>query len=138
MRHPVRTIALAAIATVLLTGCTKVYPFQLLLTVESEADGRALEGVTAVLKTTSGDANRLGMDYGSQLGDLTDSSGRFTHDFQIVGSPDNDKHWYLKLQKDGFEPVVVDIRPDPVPNSHDKTPIPVTVKMKALPPAPAP
>ena len=138
MRHPIRTIALAAIAVVLLTGCSISYPFQLLLTVENEDDGQPLEGVTVVLKTTSGDANRLGMDNGSQLGDATDSTGRFTHEFQIMNSPDNDKHWYLKLQKEGFETVVVDIRPDPVPSSRDRTPIPVTVKMKPLPPPPAP
>ena len=36
MYHPIRTIALAAIATILLTGCSISYPFQLLLKVEAK------------------------------------------------------------------------------------------------------
>ena len=138
MRHPIRTIALAAVATVMLTGCSISYPFQLLLTVENEDGGQPVEGVTVALDTTDENADKLRLDYGFRCRGTTDSSGRLTDDFQIEGSPNAYKHWHLKLQKDGFEPVVVDIRPDPVPNSRDRTPIPVAVKMKPLPPAPAP
>ena len=138
MRHPIRTIALAAVATILLTGCSISYPFQLLLTVENEDGGQPLEDVTIVLDTTDADDNMTQTDYGVHFRGTTDSSGGLTHDFHITQAPDFYKHWYLKLQKDGFEPVVVDIRPDPVPNSRDRTPIPVAVKMKPLPPAPAP
>ena len=137
MRHPIRTIALAAIATILLTGCSVSYPFQLLLKVETEDDGQPLEGVTVVLDTTSEYADKWRMDHGFHHGVPTDASGRVVLDFQITQAPDIYKHWFLKLQKDGYESTVIDIRPNPVPNSRDRTPIPITVKMKPRPPFPA-
>ena len=93
MRHPIRTIALAAVATILLTGCSISYPFQLLLTVENEDGGQPLEDVTIVLDTTDADDNMTQTDYGVHFRGTTDSSGGLTHDFHITQAPDFYKHW---------------------------------------------
>ena len=136
MRNPIRTIAVAATAITLLSGCSYSYPFQLLLTVKDAETGNPIEGVTGVLHMTEDVEHKYRMESGSSLGQETGAGGGLMHDFQIRNKPDQYRHWYLKLRKEGYEPLVVDIRPDPVPETHDRTPVPVAVKMKPLvPPA---
>lgn len=131
MRHPYRTIALTIVAVVFTTGCSVSYPFQLLLTVKNADDGTPLEGVTGTLDTMGVEEQKTRLDYGFGLQTHTGTDGRLTYDFNISGSPDRFPHWYLKLHKDGFEPVVIDIQPNPVPDDRkNRQPIPVTVEMK--------
>ena len=132
MRYPIRTLALAAVAVTLLTGCSVSYPFQLVLMVVSDEDGRPIEGATVVLDTTDTVEHEGKMDYGQGSG-KSDAGGQLLHDFSISQAPDRYAHWYLKIQHPDFEPVVIDIRPNPVPKSNEKIQIPVSVKMKPLP-----
>jgi hypothetical protein len=141
MRHPYRTVSLVVVTLVLLTGCSVSYPFQLLLTVKNADDGTPVEGVTVVLDTTNADEDRLQFDRGSYPSPSsdrqTDAEGRLTFTFQINNEPHRYAYWFLKLRKDGFEPAVVDIRPNPVPKNHrETTPLPVVVEMKPLPKKP--
>ena len=139
MRNPFRTITLAAAAILLLTGCSYSYPFQLLLTVKDAETGKPLEGVTGVLDTTDREEAKYQMESGFSLRRETGAGGGLMHDFQITNKPDQYRHWFLKLRKEGYEPTVVDIRPDPVPETKERISIPIAVKMKPLvPPAPAP
>jgi hypothetical protein len=135
MRHPYRTVPLVVAAVVLLTGCSYSYPIQLLLTVKNADDGKPVEGVTGVLDTLAVEERKQDLDYGSSFSNRTNADGLLTHEF-TAGNTDHKGPWYLKLQKDGFEPLVIAIRPSPVPKSGEQTPVPVTVEMKPLPKKP--
>ena len=137
MRHPYRTVPIVVATVVLLTGCSVSYPFQLLLTVKNAEDGQPIEGVTGYFGQSNEDEPNAQFEYGFPLRQETNAEGRLTYDFQVSGSPDHYAHWYLKLRKDGFTPLVIDVRPGVVPKNNDpKTPIPVVVKMEPLPKKP--
>ncbi len=62
----------------------------------------------------------------------TDKAGLFIHDYLISPYPSDKPHWYLKVSKDGFEPVVIDIKlmPQPAKSKDGPIPLPVTVELK--------
>ena len=137
MRHPYRTVLLVIAAVVLLTGCSTSHTFRLLLEVKNADDGQPVEGVTAVLDTVLSEDRKHGMDVGSAIG-KTDAEGKVTHEFKIAGyTRDSSYPWYLKLQKEGFEPQVIDINPrQDFPEGEKTMPLPVTVRMRPLPKKP--
>jgi hypothetical protein len=110
MRHPYRTTVIAIAAVVLLSGCSWHCAFHLLLTVKNADDGSPVPGATAVLDTSLPDERKQDLNAGQPIGS-TDAEGKLAHDFTISGYTSSDGPWYLKLQKDGFEPVVIDISP---------------------------
>jgi hypothetical protein len=133
MRHPYRTVGLALVAVVLLTGCSTANYFRLLLTVKDADTGKPIEGVTGVLDVQLSEQHKNELDHGYSLGGGTNADGQLTHEFMVSPYP-SDWPWYLKLKKEGYEPVTIDIKPNPQPErKHDeKTPLPVTVEMKPL------
>ena len=88
MRSPIRTIAVAVAAIILLTGCSVSYPFQLLLNVKDAESGQPLEGVTGVFHTTDHEEKKADFDSGPPLGTKTSAGGGLMHDFQIIEKPD--------------------------------------------------
>jgi hypothetical protein len=136
MRHLARTIPLAVVAIVCLTGCSVSYPFQLLLTVKNAEDGKPIEGATGVLDALAVDEHESQLDYGRHRLPATDTQGRLTYDFSLTGSSGRFLHWHLKLQKEGFEPVVVSIWPNEPNSPRELTSVPVVVELKLLPKKP--
>jgi hypothetical protein len=134
MRHPYRTIGLAVAAVVLLTGCSTANHFRLLLTVKNADTGEPLEGVTGVLTTSPSEERKNELDYGFPLVVGTNADGQLTHEFMVSPYPSDAPHWYLKLKKEGYDPVIIDIKPNPQPErkGNEKHPLPVTVEMKPL------
>lgn len=131
MRYPRRTIALAAAAVVLLTGCSTSHAFRLLLTVTNADDGTPVQGATVVLDTSQSEARMHDLAHGSQIGP-TDAAGKLTHDFSFGGYTKRTGPWYLKVQKEGFEPRVIDISPRTDAKSGEPNPLPVAVELKPL------
>ena len=134
MRHPYRTAALAFAAVTLLTGCSWSCTFNLLLTVINADDGKPVPGVTVVLDTYSlAEDRKQDLDAGGQIGS-TDGQGQLTHEFSISGYTSSEGPWFLKLRKEGFEPVVKDISPHKeAKKGGERNPLPVNVEMKPLP-----
>lgn len=131
MRHRYRTIGLAIATIVLLSGCSWSNTFQLLLTVTSADDKQPVGGVAAVLDTLGAvEERKQQLDAGSPIG-TTDAAGQLRHNFTISGYTSNSGPWYLKLQKEGFEPLIIDISPKRSVNERE-VPLPVTAEMKPI------
>ena len=137
MRHPYRTIGLAVGTVVLLSGCTTMGHFRLLLTVKDAETGEPLEFATGDLDTRGNEERKHEMTQSGQL-PWTNENGQSTYDFQVSPYPHDRPHWYLKLRKEGFESVVIDIKPNPQPEQKRNEPmlLHVTVEMKPLPKQP--
>jgi hypothetical protein len=139
MRHPYRSVGLATVAIVL-TSCSVSYPFELLLTVKNTEDGTPIEGVSVVLDPTNTTESKDDFKQGNYPSPThrreTNADGQLSVYFQFNSRHDVGRFWWLKLRKEGFEPTVIDIRPDPVPESTQRTVLPVTVQMKPLPKKP--
>jgi hypothetical protein len=145
VRYPHRTAIVAVSAVVLLSGCFighTGHTFRLELTVLNADDGEPIKGVDVVL-----DASPLAEDRKEDIKEghharvpnydaRTDKEGRFTSKVYISPYPSRSGKWYLKLQKEGFEPLIVDIRPAVEPSDNEETPMPVKVVMKPLPKQP--
>jgi hypothetical protein len=135
MRHPYRTIGLAIVTVVLLTGCSTANYFRLLLTVKDGDTGKPVEGVTGIIDyTTNAEEQKNDLTIGLSSTGSTNADGQLTHDFMVSPYPSNAPHWYLKLKKEGYEPAVIDIKPNPEPERKrdEKHPLPVVVEMKPL------
>ena len=61
-------------------------------------------------------------------------AGRFAYTYTISPYPNDKPFWFLKVSKEGFEPVVIDIKPTPQPPKSDQGPIPITVTVASRPP----
>ena len=136
MRHPYRTTAVSLSAVLLLTGCSWTCMFDFTLTVSNADDGKPVPGVTVILDYIADpetENRKQAMDQGSLFGS-TDAEGKLTKRFGVGGYTSGSGPWYLKLQKEGFEPVVMDISPktSAEKGTDSKNPLPVTVKMKPL------
>jgi hypothetical protein len=139
MRHPYRTVSLVVVTLVLLTGCSTSHTFQLLLTVKNAETGESVPGAKVVLDAGTLSGDRKGdMEAGHHALGSTNEDGQFSYDVFISPYPSDVPHWFLKLQKDGFEPLVIDIKPASQPRKRDgeKVPLPVVVEMKPLPKKP--
>ena len=137
MRHPYRTTAITLATVALLTGCSWSCTFNLLLTVRNADDGKPMPGVTVRLDTISyAVEQKQELDAGQQIGS-TDGQGQLTHEFRISGYTPSGGPWFLKLRKEGFEPVVIDINPrKEAKKGGERNPLPVDVQMKLLPKKP--
>lgn len=139
MRHPYRTAALVITAVVLLTGCQTGHYFQLVVTVLDADSGQPVPGAKIRLDASPlADERKADMDAGSHaLGD-TGPDGRFNGEARISPYPSNELHWWLKVQKDGYESAVVDIKPNPQPRgtAGEKSQLPATVQLRPLAKAP--
>jgi hypothetical protein len=131
MTHPLRTTLLVITAVVFLTGCSWTQVFRLTLTVLDKRDGTPISGAkVAVDAYTSNEEGKN--DFGPETGLQTDEAGRVDFDFSIPGytpTASGGGRWYLKVQKDGYEPMVTDIKPNPPPERREGK-IPVTVKVE--------
>jgi hypothetical protein len=139
MRHPYRVAFLVFGTIGLLTGCSTVQRFNVLVTVLNKADGTPVSGAKVILDDLGVEERKLDHDYGGwPEDDKTDANGQTAwDDFLVSPYPSYHPHWYLKVSKEGFEPVVIDIKPSPQPPRTNATiPLNVTVKMrpKAAPP----
>jgi hypothetical protein len=100
--------------------------------VQNADSGDPIENVMGTLDTYGVEERKAELNFGSPLAHSTDVNGRLRYDFSISHRVDATPHWYLKLQKEGFEPLIVDVRPKPSEPSKDVTPLPVTVQMKPI------
>jgi hypothetical protein len=131
MNHPIRTTSLVVTAVALLTGCSWSQIFRLSLTVVDKADGKSLPGAEVMVDASSFSEDRKNDRVAT--GFLTDEAGRLEYDFQIGGyTPEHSggTSWYLKVSKEGYEPVVIDIKPKPPPERNKEGPIPMTMKIE--------
>jgi hypothetical protein len=134
MRHRCRTVLLSVAAVVLLTSCSTSQAFHLLVTVLT-ADGTPVAGAKVLLDTQGVEERKLDPEYGWPHDGATDAQGRFAHDFSVSPYPSDDPRWYLKVSKDGFETVVIDIKPDPQPEkSRERIELTRTVELRPKPP----
>src|SRR5690349_4847632 len=102
MRHPHQTLGLAAVAVVLLTGCSTANYFRLLLTVKDADTGKPVEGVIGVLDTgPSSEERKNEPDFGYLIPPSTNVDGQLTNEFMISPYP-SDRPWYLKLRREGY------------------------------------
>lgn len=108
------------------SGCTLEYRYELSCFVQNAADGKPLSGVLALLDT---DGRADDLTKGRTGARPTDAEGRLTHEFILISQPGT-KRWYLKLEKDGFEPLVIDITPAAPLASGHKNPQSVVGQMR--------
>jgi hypothetical protein len=110
------------------SGCSYSYLFDLSLTVVNDADGAPLEGVRVTLEF------QPGLRDGRQPPQATDPDGRFVHNFSVSITEfdaHNQRRWWVKLEKDGFAPETIDIKPATKPAKYGSTtPLNVTVRLK--------
>lgn len=113
MRSRCLTLGPFAAAVLLLSGCSYSYDFHVLVSVLG-ADGKPLGGATVRLDTMGNEERKLDLEHGVPQGAAEDGVGRFPIDFSVSDAAGEHRGpWYLKVSKEGFEPVVVDIHPDP-------------------------
>jgi hypothetical protein len=135
MSHPFRTTSLVIAAVVLLTGCSWSQVFQLNLTVVDKTDGTPIPSALVVVDTSLTNEERRNDPVTTETGFQTDKAGRLEYDFSISGyTPTHSgaDRWYLKVSREGYEPVVIDIKPQPPPERREGK-IPLTVKVEMRP-----
>ncbi len=140
MVHPYRTVILVVTAIFMLTGCSTGQTFHLVLTILDKTDGKPVSGAKVVLDTLGVQEQKQDVDYGHTVTKVkADENGAVAFDFSVSPYPPDPGHgqWFLKVSKEGFDPVVIDIKPSPLPKRTDELlPLKVTVEMqqKAAPP----
>jgi hypothetical protein len=132
MRTMQRGLLLLPVVLALLSalGCTKGYHYELSCVVKNVADGKPLPGVKAILDTFGEQSD---LSYGQPVDQPTDAEGRLTDNFfvTIIAFDPGRPRWYLKLQKEGFFPEVVDIKPALRPEkTGSTTPLIVVVYLR--------
>lgn len=134
MRHPIQTTLLVTAIAVLLTGCSWSQVFRLSVSVVDKADGKPISGVKVDVDESSNNEDRKNEQV--ETGRQTDENGRLDYDFSISGytpTASGGERWYLKLRKDGYEPVVLDFKPKPPPERNNDGPIHLTVRVEMQP-----
>lgn len=107
------------------TGCSIVKKFDIYCVVRNAADGSPLSSVESKLNIHSFTGGRTGAD------------GRMVNKLEvnvIALNPDQ-PGWKLRLEKPGFEPEEIDIKPGPEAN-NDKSPVPIHVIVSLRPISP--
>jgi hypothetical protein len=136
MGYPFRTTALVIAAVVLLTGCSWSQVFRLSLTVVDKTDGAPVPGAKVVVDTFLTNEERKTDPVPPETELQTDAAGRLEYDFSISGytpTASGADRWYLKVRKEGYEPVVIDIKPNPAPERGRDKPLPLAVKVEMQP-----
>jgi hypothetical protein len=124
-------ITFAALVVSLSSGCSRSYTFQLLLTVTNAETGEPIEGATVHLNTSP-----LGGFFGLlRFGEEfpgTGANGQLEREFSV--SSGALPCWYLTIEKDGYEPTMINIKPDPFPyqSKRETVPLPVAVQLKPV------
>ena len=114
-RRTFTTSALALLVTGGLSGCQRIYSFDVIGVVRA-VDGQPLSDVQVSLKARS--------VYKSQFPVGTGPDGKFNAQFQVLDGefyPDRLPQWELELSKDGYETVRVDISPKQRPEPSAET-----------------
>lgn len=135
MRHPYRTMSLVVASVVLLTGCSMSHKYTLILTVLDAETGEPVEGAIVVIDIQGDEKRKHNHDDSTSI-PPTDKEGRLTYELRAAHYDFRNPAWYLKVRKYGYEPVVIDIKPEKEPDSYDVRPLPVTVRMKPIPEKP--
>lgn len=134
VERPYRLSVLAFTAVILLTGCSWSQVFRLSLTVVDKTDGKSIPGAKVVVDASEINEERKNDPVPQDTENQTNEMGRLGYEFSISGyTPTNSggRRWYLKVRKEGYEPVVIDIKPDPPPpRNRDRQPIPLTAKVE--------
>jgi len=121
-------------AVVLLTGCSWSQVFRLSVTVVDKADGKPIPGAEVLVDAFVTNEERKDEPIPEGWGGVrTDEAGRLDTDFSISGytpTSSGGDRWYLKVRKEGYEPVVIDIKPNPPPERNKEGPIPLTAKVE--------
>ena len=161
MRHPYRTALFAITTAVVLTSCSWTQPFRLTVTVVDQKDGTPLFGCKVGVDANFNDTqenqhNREPVPWADVAANgvaeapavieqrkansawmkwrTTDLAGRAECDFSIHGytkTQSGSKRWDLAVRKEGYEPVLIDFKPDPLPEGgRDVIPLTLTVKMR--------
>jgi hypothetical protein len=122
MRQPLRGISLFAVAVLSFSicGCSKVYNFEVTGTVRSAVDGKPLPGVRIAVNTY-GEKDRPDLD---EAATQTDEAGAFaTQKFyvSIIEFGEGRPTWYLKVEKEGYLPEFVEIKPKRAPEQTGST-----------------
>jgi hypothetical protein len=136
MRHPIRTSLLVFAAVALLTGCSWSQVFRLSVTVVDKTDGNPISEADVQLDPFPRAEERKDDPIPKDTGLRTDVGGRLEHDLSISGytpTASGDERWYLKVRKAGYEPVVIDIKPDPLPERSPDKPTPLSVRVELRP-----
>ncbi len=90
--------------------------FRLSLTVVDKTDGKPIPG--AEVDVDASLTNEEQKHNPVETGLLTDEAGRLEYDLSIPGytpTASGGERWYLMVRKEGYEPVVIDIKPNPPP-----------------------
>jgi hypothetical protein len=140
IRHPYRTFLLTITCILLLTGCSTIQHFDLVVTVLNKGDGSPVSGAKVKIDTSGNEKNKEDYTYGRwSFNDKTDEDGKVAYegegfdDFWVSPYPSDLPHWYLKVSKEGFESLLIDIKPSPQPPrtaSDKRLPLHVTVEMR--------
>jgi hypothetical protein len=132
MRHPYRTTFLIVSTIILLTGCSTSQTFQLILSVRNKTDGKPVSDVQVTIDTLGIEERKFDMDYGWPRA-TTDADGRLSQDFMVSPYPNDRYHWYLRVSKEGFEPLVIDIKPaTQPPKTTEASPLKVDVELEPI------
>jgi hypothetical protein len=133
MRHPYRTAILTIAAVGLLCGCSIRYDYALQINVTNVETGQPLEGVTGLIDEYG---DRDDLERGTPLEGQSDAAGLLRSDY---GASNTSKgQWRVKLHKDGFAPVAVEVPVDPrdSPKPKERFVLTVTAQMKPRRPDP--
>src|SRR5579872_2102643 len=136
MSHQLRTTFLVIVAVVLLTGCSWSQVFRISLTVVDKTDSKPITGAQAEVDTSYSSDERKNDPVPPGTGHQTDVAGSLDFDVSISGytpTSSGGERWYLKVRKEGYEPVVIDIKPKPAPERNKDGPIPLNVKVEMQP-----
>src|SRR5262249_45888792 len=122
MRQRLRGVLLFSVAAPFLSvfRCSEGYFFVVVGTVRSAVNGQPIPGARVAVNTY-GEKDRPDLD---QAATQTDEAGAFaTEQFYVsvsafgAGRPT----WYLKVEKEGFLPEFVEIKPRRAPEQHSST-----------------
>jgi hypothetical protein len=122
MHQPLRGISLLAVAVLafFVCGCSTGYYFEVMGTVRSAMDGKPIRGVRIAVNTF-GEEDRPDLD---QAETQTDETGAFAIEkfyVSIIAFNEGKPTWYLKVQKEGYLPEFVEIKPKRAPEQTGST-----------------
>jgi hypothetical protein len=128
-----RTVLVAALL-LSLTGCSYRYNFDLTVIVRNAADGQPMSGARVTPEPDFFHTPRTD----KPRGEATDADGRIAYPFSVsIGEFDEgrrDAPWKMKVEREGFAPEVVDVKPKNKPEKYGSTtPLVVQVYLRPQP-----
>jgi hypothetical protein len=117
----------------LLAACSCGHEIRLQVTVTNAEDGKPLSGVKGTFDDSSeAEEKKSDFDWCYPMSERWDMPGTLCCRIQYVKTM-RDRPWYVKLQKDGFEPLIVDIRSYLTQQPLTDIDLPITIEMKPVP-----